>query len=453
MEDNNDIGTQTRCPKCGATDISQNSKTGKLRCNYCRHEFDPVVSDKIVEDASVLDGETVSSGAADIDNSQPTSITLKCKSCGAEVVVDTSQTTSARCHWCRNHLSIDNQIPNGAVPDMILPFKIAKEEAKSAINNFVSARRFFAHPQFKKEFSTDNIMGVFFPYMIVDANMKAQMEGEGEVETRSYWIGDKNNRKHYYDADVYDVARKFDLAVTGLTVESSRERLNRHSSSQTNNIINSIMPFDTENCVKYDSNYLRGYTSEKRDLNVDELKPKVTTQLEDIARHAAIPSLGHYDRGVKWFSEQYTTTGINWNAAYLPVWLYSYMDTNKTKHFVAVNARTKETMGSIPINKFKLFLASVGVEFLAIVLMVMLLPFFAGDDDSAFIPCVLLAAGPVYAWYIYSRYRNKSARHFHESETTSAQSNEEQYDCLRGSRTRLTASRISGENYKAVNAE
>ena len=27
--------------KCGATDISLNVKTGKLRCNFCRHEFNP----------------------------------------------------------------------------------------------------------------------------------------------------------------------------------------------------------------------------------------------------------------------------------------------------------------------------------------------------------------------------------------------------------------------------
>ena len=32
---------QNKCPKCGATDISLNPKNGKLRCNFCRHEFEP----------------------------------------------------------------------------------------------------------------------------------------------------------------------------------------------------------------------------------------------------------------------------------------------------------------------------------------------------------------------------------------------------------------------------
>ena len=30
---------QTKCPKCGATDISLNAATGELRCNFCRFTF------------------------------------------------------------------------------------------------------------------------------------------------------------------------------------------------------------------------------------------------------------------------------------------------------------------------------------------------------------------------------------------------------------------------------
>lgn len=443
-------GEQVKCPKCGATDISLNKNTGKLRCNFCRHEFEPIASDKIVEDASKLEGENISSGAADIDNSQSTQITLKCKSCGAEVVVDTEHTTSARCHWCRNHLSINDVIPNGAVPDMILPFQVKKEDAQRLIQNFVGERRFFAHPRFKKEFTTDNIMGVYFPYMIVDAKEHVNLTGEGEIEIRSYWVGDKNNKRKYYDADVYDVEREFDIAIKGLTVESSKQRLNNKSKSETNNIINSIMPFDTKNCVKYDSNYLRGFSSEKRDINVEELKPLVTTQLSDVSRFAAIPSLGKYDRGVKWTKELYKVEGINWNAAYLPVWLYSYMDTSKKLHYVAVNARTKETMGSVPINGIKLFFISTLVEIVSIILMVLMIPFFDSEDDAAVLPYLLLLAGPLFAWWQYSRYRNQSARHYHETETETEMSNENFYDHKRETRKRLSNSRISGENYKSV---
>ena len=47
------------------------------------------------------------------------------------------------------------------------------------------------------------------------------------------------------------------------------------------------MPFDIENCVKYNANYLKGFTSERRDTNIDELKKIVTIQAKDITRFAA----------------------------------------------------------------------------------------------------------------------------------------------------------------------
>lgn len=43
-----------------------------------------------------LEGEIVGSGAKDIDTEADNVITLKCSSCGAEVVIDTAETTQAR---------------------------------------------------------------------------------------------------------------------------------------------------------------------------------------------------------------------------------------------------------------------------------------------------------------------------------------------------------------------
>ena len=151
-----DVGAkdgQTKCPKCGATDISLNVKKGLLRCNFCRFEFKPEKVEGLEKDIDNLTGEVMGSGAKDIAADAKDVITFKCSSCGATVVVDTTESTQARCHWCRNMLSINEQIPNGAVPDQVLPFGITKEEAEAKIQEFVKARQFFAHPVFKKEFT------------------------------------------------------------------------------------------------------------------------------------------------------------------------------------------------------------------------------------------------------------------------------------------------------------
>ena len=442
---------QTKCPKCGSTDISLNSKNGKLRCNFCRHEFEPKKMDSMEKDISKLKGVVLGSGAKDLKaNSEDSAhvVTLKCTSCGAEVVIDTADTTQARCHWCRNMLSINNKLPNGAVPDEVLPFKIPKKEAEDAIQQFVRKRRFFANPTFRREFSTENVMGVYLPYMVVDENTSVSLEGQGEHQTRSYTIKVGDNYETRYDADVYNVTRDFDMTIEGLTVESSADKLD-DTKSKTNNIINSIMPFDIENAVKWDSNYLKGYSSEKRDVNVSSLSDFVKTQSQDIARFQANSTAEFYDRGIKWEKEAIDIKGQQWTAAYLPVWLYSYYQQNKgLLHYVAVNARTKETMGSVPIHMPKLLITSFFVEIIGIVLMLLSL-FFIADDDSYW-PYIFLCLGVVFYAMMYGRYRNSGARHHHESETKAKISNVKKTDNFVKHKNGQSSSTMNGANNKSV---
>ena len=439
---------QNKCPQCGATDISVNAKTGKLRCNFCRYEFEPEKVQGMETDISKLEGEIMGSGTQDIVENTQNVMTFKCSSCGAEVVIDTSESTQARCHWCRNILSINQQIPNGAIPDVILPFNMTKAEAKEQIEKFVGKRKFFAHPKFREEFTTDNIMGVYFPYVIVDVNSHVRFSGYGEHEVRRYTSGSGDSRKTYYDADLYEVEREFDLTIDGLTVESRSDKLQKNS-NKTNNVINAIMPFDIENSVKYNANYLKGYTSEKRDTNIDQLRSLVDTQSKDIARFAASETLKEYDRGVNWQVEELDVKGQQWKTAYLPVWLYSYQqrkgENDSLLHYVAVNARTKETMGSVPIHMPKLFGISALVELLGFIAYMLV-----SDFDYRFI---FLLAGIIYFFIIYLRYRNTNARHHHETETKKKMFNLRKIDNLIKHEKGLLNSRIESDNNTRVRGQ
>lgn len=448
-----DVGAkdgQNKCPKCGATEISLNTKTGKLRCNFCRHEFEPEKVEGLETDISKLEGNIIGSGAQDIVQDTNDVVTFKCESCGAEVVIDTSEVTQARCHWCRNTLSVNEQIPNGSIPDAVLPFKLTKAEARTQIESFVNKRRFFANTQFKQEFTTENIMGVYFPYMVVDINSHASLKGKGERLVRSYTRGSDENKRRYYDADLYKVERYFDLTIKGLTVESSSDKLKK-SESNTNNVINAIMPFDTENCVKWDANYLKGYSSEKRDMNATNLSSLVGSQSKDVARFAANDTLIEYNRGVKWEQEKLEMKGSQWKAAYLPVWLYSYQEVKRNKkvlHYVAVNARTKETMGSIPIHMPKLLLISTIIEIIGVILALIIA---SSSEEPGILVILLMLAGLIYFGVMYSKYRNKGARHFHETETEKEVSNMSKIDELIKHQTGLTNSSMNGANNMRVN--
>ena len=309
---------QVRCPHCGATDISLDTKSGKLKCNFCRGLFDGEATNA-AGGVKGLTTHEIGGGAEDIIPDEKTILTIKCKACGAEIVVNTDEATSARCHWCRHVLSINDKQLNGAVPDLVLPFKLEKSVAEKSIREFVDKRKFFAHPKFKQEFSTENTMGVYLPYMVVDVNAHARLKGEAEHQTRKYTVNDGDSKRTYYDAAVYDVTRDFSLYVDDLTIESNTEKMNQNVLVNSNNVINAVMPFDTENAVAWDARYLRGFASEKRDTNVKALAPIVQTQVMDIARYQARSTMQYYDRGTVWTSEQIQMRGSRWKAAYLPI--------------------------------------------------------------------------------------------------------------------------------------
>lgn len=446
------------CPNCGSSQIEPNPKTGKLKCAYCACEFEGKQVENTVKDLSKLKGRVRGKGTSNIKADAKDVITLRCGGCGAEVVIDTASAPHARCHWCRSILSINSQIDNGSIPDVILPFKERKEEAQDKINTFVKKRGFFANPTFKKEFTTENIMGVYFPYLLVDANCHANYKGQGEHLVRKYRVSVGDSDKTYYDADLYNVQREFDIYVEGLSVESNTTRLDKTSSTQTNNIINSIMPFDTENCIQYQSNYLVGYTSERRDVNIDDIEPHVNNQLKDIAKFAANNESKYYDRGIRWDFQDLKVIGTQWLAAYLPVWLYSYQEVKgekKTLHYVAVNARTGETMGSVPINFPLLIGVSTIIEIICSIIGIILFIFVptSSDDDSNGYFLLLMLAGFIFYGAMYLRYRNSDARHVYEEETKKQVLNMKKADDLVEHKKNLPNSRMNGSNESKLDGD
>ncbi len=354
-----------RCPKCGATDIRHKPGSDLLICQFCRNEWH---GERVEEEFGFgegldqLKGTIVASGAQDIQADAASLMTFKCTGCGAEVTVNTANAMTARCHWCRHVFGVNEQVANGAVPDAVLPFHIKKDDAIARIRQFVDKRRLFALKAFKEQFTPENVIGVYLPYMIVDGNVSADVAGRGEIKTREYTQGSGDKKVTYYDADVYQVDRHVDFTVDDLTLESSGERGNLDTRTNTNNIINTILPFDTKNAVKWNASYLSGHSTEKRDRDVEQLRPRLEDQLLSIARAQVKASVDRYDRGVRWEQERLDVHGTRWVSMYLPVWLYSYHQPGSNGgmlHYIAVNGRTGETMGSVPVQQWKLLLAAL----------------------------------------------------------------------------------------------
>ena len=336
-----------RCPHCGGSDVVIDLGEGKLRCNYCHSLFD---GKKVNAAGGVekIHGKVVEEGAEDIIPSDEIIVTFKCPSCGAEVVVNAAEKTSASCHWCRHIFSLVDKIPNGAVPDLVLPFKMKKTTAEQKVRDCIEAYKDKLDKKFLKEFKPSEVRSVYFPYFIVDVNAHETMKGDLEKVADA----DKDKKTPPWTIEQHYLTLDYDILIDDLTVESSAARLNQNRDVNSNNIINAILPFDTENAVAWDANFIRGVPSEKRSVNTSKLKEVVMLQCGDIARHEVMKKIPDFNRGARWDDEHLSLKGIKWKAAYLPVWLYSYQREGDARiYYVAVNARSGETVGSMPAPK------------------------------------------------------------------------------------------------------
>jgi ribosomal protein S27E len=345
-----------RCPKCGASDVTFNAAKGVLMCEFCRNEWaEQRLDDAMGLSAGIgeLRGITLSSAAVDITDTEAL-VTLKCTGCGSEVVINTDTNLQARCHWCKHVLSLNNRIPNGAVPDGILPFSVPKEQAMASIAAFVQKRKAFAHPDFAATFKAENVMGVYMPYMTVDGNVSARLEGIGEIHRGTVQV---SKERREYKADRYAVTRQLDMHIDDLIVETSSDKANIHSTTSTTNIINAVLPYDVKEIVRFNSHFLgEEYTSERRDMDVDAADDYAAGHFLTMARGAVNGSIAQYDRGVRWEAEQVSIKGTRWTSVLLPVWLYGFTEQTKkgpVTHYIAVNGRSGYTMGSVPINMRK----------------------------------------------------------------------------------------------------
>ncbi len=423
---------QNKCPNCGSSHFDIN-KNNKLICTYCKHQLNSNLTEEIVKEAKNLNTKITGLGLIDIKNDS-NYITFKCESCGSEIGFNTDEILQKTCPYCRNTLSINMQIPNGSIPDMVLPFKITQKEAFSSIHKFLRNKKTFADTNFLKELKEENVKGIYFPYIVVDHNTNVRLYGQGERQTGISY--NRDNQETTYSADLFFIKREFDLTINDLTIEANIKNLDYENNTDTTNILNSIMPFDIENCIKWNAAYLKGYSFEKRDLNLNELEKIVKGQINDVIRHTINDTIKYYNRGACFDNVNQTIKGEQWLIAYLPIYLYNYKINDKN-HYIVVNARTKETMGSIPLNTYKitLLIMLLGTLILALTFII-----------NNYFTLLLFLPLTYYFNKIKNEYSNKRVRHKYEKETKTEINNLIKEDTYISSKYDLTNKKMHGAN-------
>lgn len=129
---------------------------------------------------------------------------MTCSSCGAEITCDAT-TAVSECPYCGNPAVTPGAFVDMARPDGVVPFKLDKDAAVAALNDYYKGKKFLPK-KFIAANKVEHIQGVYVPFWLYDGSV----EGSGTFECRNertYRSGDEEVTR----TTVYEAYRAGDL--------------------------------------------------------------------------------------------------------------------------------------------------------------------------------------------------------------------------------------------------
>lgn len=322
---NNSFSTgSAKCPNCAAN-IFFNEKIGKLVCNSCGGLYEP---ESLNPSGRIENRDTAIAGEEE-ENKQE----FVCDSCGATVVTDYN-TAATFCAFCGSATLIKKRLSKSFRPDLIIPFKVSKEEA---IENFKKwAMPYKGIPkEFLAESTLEKITGCYVPFWLLDADCHAEVAGSGVV---------KNNDKI---VQRFIVDRSIDFEVRKVPFDGCQRIPNL--------LMEAIEPFDYSDLRPYNDMYLPGFYAQRYDKSaldmLDIIKIRFNAYAEGLVEHFVA---GEYDE-VNVDCKGSYADNFSQKYALFPVWFLN-IKYDGDVYSIAVNGQTGEASGNLPIKKSRVHL-------------------------------------------------------------------------------------------------
>ncbi len=346
-----EILLEYECPSCGAG-LAFNAENQMLTCDSCDSTFQEEffkqhMNENLSED--IAEGE-VNNIDWNIDGfvkqkeemeAQPG---YNCESCGAEVVSD-GNTVATECMYCGNPLVIADNISGMVTPDLVIPFKLDKNQAKEMLINFYKGKRLLPN-EFKDENRISKITGMYVPFWLFSC------KGSGNVSFKATKVRTWSDSSYNYtQTKTYEAFRAGDLGFDKIPVDASTK--------MDDNYMDGIEPFDYNDMVNFAPMYMAGYFADKFDVSVDDSSVRASDRVISSVEDAFRDTVRGYNTVSK--SNSFVQMhGEDIKYALLPVWMLNTKYNDKMYQF-AINGQTGRVAGELPIDKGKLFRWRLGL--------------------------------------------------------------------------------------------
>ncbi len=351
-----------KCANCGGP-IIFDSRLQKMKCPHCGAELD-VSALKARDEAQ--------------QNVQPDDLTWNvhhshwregevdslrvylCRSCGGEIVGDQNLAATS-CPYCANPVVMVEQVSGMLRPDIVIPFKLDKEQAKEGLTRHLKGKPFLPKI-FKDRQHIDEVKGVYLPFWLFDADADIQAR-YGATRMRS-WSDSKYN---YVETSYYTLYRAGRLGFERIPVDGSQK--------MPDDLMESIEPFNCAEAVDFQTAYLSGYFAEKYDVGAEQSLHRANARVQRSAAEAMDATTTGY-QAVTTESSNVRIRNGQVSYALFPVWLLNTM-WNGTRYTFAMNGQTGKFVGDLPLSvsslwRWRAILTAVFSVLLSLLVMLVL---------------------------------------------------------------------------------
>lgn len=357
--------TNYQCPSCtGPLHFSGDS--GRLDCDYCGESFDVATIELLYADKDQAAANAAKEPGWDFDmgewgEEEAAHIrAYGCPSCGAQIICDDT-TAATSCPYCNNPTIVPGQFAGTLRPHFVIPFKVEKEAAKTALKNHYKGKKFLP-----KSFSTENrieeIKGIYVPFWLFDGRSDADLRYRATT-VHSHTQGDQRVTvtEHYY------VVRQGSIAFVKVPVDGSTKMSDVH--------MDAIEPYDYSSLVPFSPAYLPGYLADKYDMAAESCSNRANERIRTSTQDTFGATIIGYTSLIPEFSAIEVQAG-EIKYALFPVWMLNTKWKGKDFLF-AMNGQTGKLIGDLPVDWRKFFAWFAGIS-LPLMLLLGIILFFGG---------------------------------------------------------------------------
>jgi predicted RNA-binding Zn-ribbon protein involved in translation (DUF1610 family) len=351
------VHRQFPCKNCGAS-LQFAPGTAALVCPYCGTTNEIAAP----ADARVEEFDYAHALANIPPDQLVETLNVHCNTCGAETTLKPNVTAS-RCPFCGSPVVAQATSRRLIKPKALLPFYITHDQAGHAFKEWIGSR-WFAPNELKRRAERADINGVYIPSWTYDA------------DTTTYYTGQRGD--DYWDTESYTsyengraVRRTRQVRKTrwrhasGTVYEQFDDVLVLASNSLPKGYAEALEPWDLNNLVPYQDEYLSGFQAESYQIDLPQGFEVAKTIMADHIAGLIRMDIGGDHQRISSMDTRYA--GVTFKHTLLPVWISAYRFHDRTFRFL-VNARTGEVQGERPYSWIKITLLIVTI--LAIVLLI-----------------------------------------------------------------------------------